>query len=260
MNDRKICFITCVNDELQYEECLYYIGALDIPEGYQIDTIAIRNAASIFEGYNKAMASSNAKYKVYIHQDVLIVNKMFIHDILNIFSCPQVGLIGAVGARYIPENGVWWESKEIFGRVFDSHTGSMGLLAFKQPEDLMIEVAGVDGLVMITQYDVKWRDDILNGWHYYDLSQSMEFIAEGYLVVVPKCQSPWFVHDCGVVNIMNGFDQNRVLFLKHYKKAIIQNYNRFLNNLPQRIDDTQDDRIFLEYELALMRQELLRFN
>lgn len=41
MNNDKICFITCVNDERLYEECLVYINSLDIPKNFSIETVAL---------------------------------------------------------------------------------------------------------------------------------------------------------------------------------------------------------------------------
>ena len=31
------------------------------------------------------------------------------------------------------------------------------------------EVEGVDGLLMATQYDIPWREDLFDGWDFYDL-------------------------------------------------------------------------------------------
>ena len=85
MNDNSIAFITCVNDEEQYEECLRYINNLNIPEGYEIEVVSIKEAESITAGYNAAMKSTESKYKIYLHQDTYIVNKIFF-DILKILK------------------------------------------------------------------------------------------------------------------------------------------------------------------------------
>ena len=39
MNDKKICFIACVNDEDFFSECLLYISRLHVPEGYEIESL-----------------------------------------------------------------------------------------------------------------------------------------------------------------------------------------------------------------------------
>ena len=77
-NEKKICFIICVNNDLFFEECAKYIYALSIPEGMEIELLEIRGAASMTSGYNEGMYASNAKYKVYLHQDVFIINRYFI--------------------------------------------------------------------------------------------------------------------------------------------------------------------------------------
>lgn len=73
VEDRKdtIAFIICVNNELYFEECKYYIERLKVPAGYDIDVIGIWEADSMCAAYNLGMRSSDAKYKVYMHQDVL---------------------------------------------------------------------------------------------------------------------------------------------------------------------------------------------
>lgn len=42
-----------------------------------------------------------------------------------------------------------------------------------------IKVSAIDGLFMATQYDIKWREDLLDGFHFYDVSQCFEFAQQG---------------------------------------------------------------------------------
>ena len=72
VNDHKFCFIICANDETYLEECLWYINRLSMPEGFERETLVIRNASSMTNGYNQAMGKSDAKYKIYLHQDCLL--------------------------------------------------------------------------------------------------------------------------------------------------------------------------------------------
>ena len=59
-------------------------------------------------GYNEAMNASDAKYKVYLHQDVLIRNRKLLYDILDIFSEKNIGMIGTVGTAELSNDGVMW--------------------------------------------------------------------------------------------------------------------------------------------------------
>ena len=76
-DDKKICFIICANNEMFLEESIFYISQLDIPEGYSIDVISIAEAVSMAAGYNEGMQASDAKYKVYLHQDVFIFSQSY---------------------------------------------------------------------------------------------------------------------------------------------------------------------------------------
>lgn len=219
MNANKICFITCVNDDDLYQRCLFHINKLAVPAGYAAETLPIREAVSMAGGYNLALRHTDAKYKVYLHQDVFVINAFFIQDILNIFNNSEVGMIGVAGSAQIPDNGIWWESAHTFGKVYESHTGVMGLLSFQDVTRDFAEVQCIDGLMMITQYDLPWREDIFTGWHFYDSAHSMEFIQAGYKVVVPRQCEPWCVHDCGVANISNGYEEFRKVFLNEYHLA-----------------------------------------
>lgn len=223
MNNKKICFITCVNNDRQYEECLLYINNIQIPEGYEIDCISIKEAESITSAYNAAMNGTDAKYKVYLHQDTYIINKNFIYDILNTFnSDDKIGMIGVIGAKTIETDGVWWNSNKTCGKVYDNHNGIMQELKLAEIESNYEEVKIVDGLVMITQYDLNWREDIINEWHFYNVSQCLEFIKSEYRVVVHKQIEPWCVHDCGISNLDANYDKWRDIFIKEYSKDVIE--------------------------------------
>jgi glycosyltransferase involved in cell wall biosynthesis len=221
MKDNKIAFITCVNDENSYQKSLSYIKKLQVPEYIEIEIIAIRDAKSLTSAYNEAMQKSDSKYKVYLHQDVYIQNTNFIIDILNVFKRDiKIGLIGMVGAKIIPVSGIWWEDHCKVGKVYDSHRGVIELLNFNDVNDLYTETKGIDGLIMITQYDLSWREDIFDGWHFYDLSHSIEFTRRGFKVVVPHQQTTWCIHDCSYVTTSNGFEKYRNKFLDNYSKDI----------------------------------------
>jgi hypothetical protein len=216
MDSNKICFITCVNNDEYYQECLQYIHRLELPEGYSVETVAICDAVSMAAGLNEAMAKSDAKIKVYLHQDVFIIHKAFLKDIVRIFADPDIGLIGVIGSGDIPANGIWWEGRQLFGQVYDSHRGFIEKISFQEVNSEIQEVACVDGLIMITQYDLPWRAELFNNWHFYDLSQSQEFRRQGYKVVIPRQFEPWCIHDCGITRVNNQYQHDRQVFIQEY--------------------------------------------
>ena len=96
MDEKKIAFIICVNDLWYYEESVRYIQELYVPDTYTVDILCIQEADSMPEGYNGGCEASDAKYKVYLHQDTFITNRNFIYDILDIFENSQIGMIGVI--------------------------------------------------------------------------------------------------------------------------------------------------------------------
>jgi hypothetical protein len=217
MNDKKISFIYCTNDGMLYEESSAYVGSLAVPDGYDIELIPIEGASSMTAGYNEAMRRSDAKYKVYLHQDVFIIHPRFIYDMLSLFrNNANIGLLGVIGAKTIPANGIWWESGDKVGTVYDSHQGYMQLILAHEVirEYEMVQV--VDGLLMVTQYDLPWREDLFQSWHFYDASQCMEFAKAGYAVAVPKQEKPWCLHDSGIAKTGMAFAVSRKIFCDHY--------------------------------------------
>lgn len=214
MNANKICFIMCSNNELYEKECLYYIKRLYIPAGFEIDIKVVKGAASMTAGYNQAMKESDAKYKVYLHQDVLIVNQNFITDILTLFQRDEIGMIGIVGNTEVRESAVMWYGKRV-GMLHSNSVYFADSYLFGEVEKAYQPVEAVDGLLMVTQYDIPWREELFRGWDFYDMSQSFEFRRKGYCVVVPKTEKPWCVHDDGILNL-SSYYQQREIFLREY--------------------------------------------
>ena len=159
MADRKFAFISCVNQNAMYEESLRYARALRVPEGYETEFIAVRGVSSMTGGYNEAMLRTNARYKIYLHQDVFLVNHDLLFELLSLFQAnPRIGLVGVVGSQSIPPSGIWWESGDKTGKIIDSTTGSLWLYEWNDHSDAYAPVTAVDGLFLATQYDLPWRE------------------------------------------------------------------------------------------------------
>lgn len=117
----------------------------------------------------------------------------------------KIGMIGLLGGRSLPENRRFyrsWDAGNVLGcndkKAFWNALG----------EDAA-QVWAVDGMFMMTQYDVAWREDVLDGWDFYDFSQSIEFADRGYEVWVPEQKEPWSIHDCGYLSL-DAYDERFV--------------------------------------------------
>lgn len=215
-DDMEICFIICTNNPVYAQECIYYVNHLNVPDGIQVDVLTVEDAASLTSAYNEAMQCSKAKYKVYLHHDTFIINRDFIRECLQLFrKNPQIGMIGNVGVEKMPSTGIMWDADRC-GMLYEQHIYETKLLANAIDPDLeYLEVDAIDGFIMVTQYDIPWREDLFDKWDFYDCSQSMEFKRRGYEVVVPNMKQPWCVHDCGFINLKN-YDGEKEKFIAEY--------------------------------------------
>ena len=219
MIDRnKIAFIICVNSDYWYSECLLYLKHLKLPAGMSAEFIDVRDAMSMTAGYNEGMNRTCAKYKVYLHQDTLVVNKNLVADLLKIFSDESIGAVGVIGCVNLPKTGVWWDGLRTFGRVLhacepesvvDSHC--------QEPIGDYQVVESVDGLFIATQYDLNWREDLFDGWHLYDTSLCKEMQRAGYKVVVPnQSRDFWCIHCPQEKPLSADYHKYQKIFLREY--------------------------------------------
>lgn len=217
IDENKICFITCVNDERLYEESVLYLEQLGIPHGMEVELVAVRGAESMTSGYQEAMEASNAKYKIYMHQDVFIVNRNVLFILMDVFkNNSDIGMIGVAGAGELTrEMPIWWKSAARYGQIYNKPSmEEMQLDVFGAFDNVFISVQAMDGIFMATQYDVPWRTDLFKKWHFYDISQTQEFIRQGYKAVVINQQEPWLVHLAG----RRGADAIYMLEMETFKK------------------------------------------
>lgn len=216
VEERSVCFITCVDQEELYAKCLWHVHQQNVPDGWSVKTIALRGCRSMTTCYNQALMGAQAKYKIYLHQDVWIVEPDFLARALSLLErFPDLGLIGVVGARTLPPSGVWWESGDRVGKVIALWPAEE-LLDFGEPVGAFADVAALDGLLLMTQNDVTW-DERLDGFHFYDTSQCLRFRQQGYKVgVLPSGEKPMVVHACGNEFDLQAYGRARDRFLELY--------------------------------------------
>ena len=180
-------------------------------------------------GYQQAMECSDAKYKIYLHQDVWITDREFLVRLVREFRRhPEYGLAGVVGARNMPANGIWREGEKI-GSIRNKITGEFRNYVYRCDRKSSQNAAALDGLLLATQYDMPWRTDLFRGWHFYDVSQAYEFRRQHFQTVVLPQTGPLCMHN-SVEPSIEGYDDDRQRFLQEYGSDIAEeiggDYNR----------------------------------
>lgn len=238
MKEHKISFIICWNNRFYLEECRLWLNELIVPEGFTMEIIEIEGAPSMTAGYNEGMRQSDAKYKVYLHQDVFIRNPEFIPDILEIFRKDEkIGMLGMVGTPYMYKSGCMWNGIR-FGGFYrlEEYNEKKQIELFYPIKTGYMEVEAIDGLLMATQYDVPWREELFDKWDFYDVSQSFEFLKRGYKVVVPGQTTDWYFHDCGAINLYH-YDEERKKFLKKYEEFMKERQSQSMEEYKSKVKE-----------------------
>lgn len=230
MNEHKFCFIICVNNDLLLEESIHYINHVQIPDGYEIDILTITDAISMTNGYQEAMAASDAKFKIYMHQDVFLLNRNILSDLLSIFqSDPEIGLIGMVGYDTVSSDGIMWHTQSRKGNVYQSHPQSvyppLQQYQYSLSQDGFSYVALVDGFFMATSRDLPWNTELLTGWDFYDAFQSMNFLQHEYKIAVPHQAHPWCMHDDNKMLNLTSYDHYRHIFINTFHDCLGKHYS-----------------------------------
>ena len=215
-NSDKIQFIICTNDKRELEECKFYIKRLRIPKGMQIEITVIEHAVSMASGYNWGMRQSDAKYRIYMHQDTCLIYQDMLRDLISVFEQNlSVGMLGMVGIKQIPKADIV-HNKWNIGRVDVNYNP----LEINHQSDeaawKFTDVEAIDGLFMATQYDISWREDLFKKWDFYDISQSLEMKRHGYQIAVPYQSQSWCWHD-NEVSKWADYEGERRIFSVEYQ-------------------------------------------
>ncbi len=253
LNPSKVLFTICVNDENLFVRCRQYLEELEIPNGITVEIKEIRGAKGLASAYNQAIRESNAKYKFYLHQDTFIYNRQIIADVIAFFKqYPQAGMLGQVGGSKLPRGGIWFENGLYsFGKIWEYRRPGLRIpfwpawdrrkiriVRFRPVKRPYQPVLVIDGLFMVTQYDIPWREDLYDSFLYYEGPQSLEYIKRGYLVVIPYQKTPWIMHWGPEVDrtpeqhqkMWEGIRKNAVIFLREYQEYIGKNVYHFIHD------------------------------
>lgn len=218
-------FIMCVNQESWLEEVLCYLSDMEVPAGYAVEVIPVWDAESMASGYNRGMQQARGKYKIYMHQDVFIYNKNILQDILDTFRAfPNAGLLGVAGCTKMPEDFIWWdcEKKAKYTWLYQDIMVENQLSAINEDLPVGSPLLVLDGVLMVTSTDIPWREDLFHGFHFYDISQSMEFHRAGLDVIVPVQTEPWCLHEQTCNRVLDfSYEAARQSFIKEYGDELV---------------------------------------
>ena len=224
MNKQKVEVIVHATNEAACLRLKTSLEKIVLPKKFSVNVRFVTGDKK-FSAYNDAMRASDAKYKIYLDEQVVVTNENFLSELLEIFSDNKIGAVGTSGALELSTNGVSLRSVKRGGKNFVGYptakiSGSNNFGA--------AEV--IDGFFFATQYDLPWRHDLFTDNFFGGQAQCVEFRRAGYKIFIPQQDKPW-ISFCGTKISLD--ESSRQKFLDEYSKdlfplvsVIIPTYNR----------------------------------
>lgn len=219
MNQKEILFVIHKQDEAAFQACKTSIEALKVPEGYSSKTAVWedKDNISLADVYSQLQTPANAKYKIYLDEKIGFINENFIEEILRVFAEDEnIGALGLMGAKKMPLSCRWQDAEQCFGGCYclDNHGNPYEYTFTAVTDGSYEQVQCLDGILLATQYDVEWRKDMFCDDATGRLAQSMEFIRNGYKIVVPKQKNWWCLYAGSASAAIDG--TAREIFMQEY--------------------------------------------
>jgi len=226
LNENQVAFIISSTTENIPAATIETINQLEVPENFSVEIVRAEGEEK-FQAYDIAMKKSDAKYKIYLDENVSILQKNILSEIISAFkSDEKIGVIGFSGAIQLSTHGICLQSAKRVGKFFAS---SEKLLQDSGGDEKLTEVESVDDFFLATQYDITWREDLFKDNYFGFAAQCLEFRRKGYKSVVLQQDEPcvWIRE----ANLSIG-RQYQKIFLEEYKEifplvtVIIPTFNR----------------------------------
>ena len=212
MNDKKIVAIIHLTDENSTKDAMLALQKLKVPQGFSFDILPIEGEKK-YAAYNFAMKNSDAKYKIYLDEKVIVRQENLLTELIKTFKADkEIGLIGCSGAIQLSTHGICFNSVKRCGKL--QMGTNKNAIEWSAIEKDFAEVEAVDGWFMATQYDIPFKEEFET---LADTAQCMEFRRQNYKVVVVKQKKPWLWYKSNVWNLR---DEDIRKFLVEYSKDI----------------------------------------
>lgn len=222
LDEHKICFITAVRDKAKYQESMAYWQRLRVPEGMTVQYIGVSDWPSIGQAYQMAMGKSDAKYKIYIHDNIWLTQTDFLEVLIQMFKeHPEYGIASVAGSTSLPES-CHWRDQDPIGCVCDNHQEKMLGYTYQQATQGTAPVMLLHEGLLVTQYDISWHTELYDKGHLYAASQCMELRRHGYGAVVLPQLGPGVQHWCGEGNVAQEYPEVGKRLVREYRDVLLQ--------------------------------------
>ncbi|MBS4095591.1 MAG: glycosyltransferase [Sulfuricella sp.] len=232
----RISVIVCSIDEAKLEKV--HANYAERLEGEDWEFIAIRDARSLSEGYNRGLAQSNGELLIFSHDDIEILSPDFRHKLkcyLN--ACDLLGVAGTrrlIGPSWVKAGWPW-----LHGQVThpERDSGAFKICLYGVTTPLQPDIQALDGLFLACRREVAeqvgFDEATFDGFHFYDLDFSFSAFQAGFRLGV--------ANDMAIVHYSEG---NYDAAWERYAERFLSKHGAALEKHPP----AQDLRILAQVE------------
>ena len=216
--EKKVAFFVHKSDEALYSTCLESLQALHLPAGYEAELFTLTAGKPYAVQANKALALSDAKYKIYINDDMCLVQPRFFGELLAIFKDAAVGMVGAWGSQSLPVDGNVLSSAYKRGAFYVPAEDGFSEQRFGDATGKAADVRCILPSFFATQWDIAW-DESYEKQYYAVLAHCRAFEEEGRRIVVPLPKNIWCAYQVKDISF-DGSEADRKKFFTRYHSYI----------------------------------------
>ncbi|MBZ0092612.1 MAG: glycosyltransferase, partial [Sulfuricellaceae bacterium] len=165
--------------------------------GERFEIIAIRDARSLCEGYNRGVRQSSGKLLVFSHDDIEILSPDFRHKLKTYLNAYDViGVAGTrrlIGASWVSAGWPWLHGQVVHP---DAASGGYKICLYGVSAPVQTGIQALDGLFFACRREVAeqvgFDEESFDGFHFYDLDFSYSAYRQDYRLAV--CNDIVVVH------------------------------------------------------------------
>ena len=210
MNEKGIAILVWKRNEEHYANCIEGLRQLQYPAGYEVQVYTLTDQDTFTKQCSSVLAESDAKYKIYLSDEMRITALTFVQDMLNIFADRTIGMIGFFGSAEMPLSANIMDASHKYGSVFMPADGALEEMRFGEgTADAVADVRAILPSLFVTQNDLPWDADY-TGQYYAVQEQCRNFTRRGYRVVVPIVETPFCGYQSEEISFeIGGADRDR---------------------------------------------------
>ncbi|WP_039969615.1 glycosyltransferase [Selenomonas artemidis] len=210
MNEKGIAILVWKRNEEHYANCIEGLRNLQYPAGCEVQVYTLTEQDVFTKQCNSVLAETDAKYKIYLSDEMRIAAPTFVQDMLNIFADTSIGMIGFFGSAEMPLSANIMDAPHKYGSVLMPVSGALEEMRFGEgTAEAVADVRAILPSLFVTQYDVPW-DANYTGQYYAVQAQCRNFTRRGYRVVVPIVETPFCGYQSEEISFeIGGADRDR---------------------------------------------------